>query len=86
MKHPTTRTMKTVLTISTITMALVTILIAIVFVNRLTLPYNSEGRSFDESSLTVYHEQAITAYGLFLLSGLLLTLLTFYKTRKAFYK
>lgn len=74
--------MKIVLTILTIILASVTLLTAMIFVNRLKLSYNSEGKSFDESLLTVYHEQAIIVYGLLLLSGFLLTLLTFYKTRK----
>jgi hypothetical protein len=78
--------MKIVFTILTIVLMLVTLYIAIVFVYRLTLSYNSEGRYFDESSLAVYHEQAVTVYGLLFFSGLVLTLLTFYKTRKAFDK
>lgn len=86
MTNPTNQTMKIAFTILTIILVLVTLLIAMVFVNRLTLSYNSEGRYFDESSSTVYHEQAVTVYGLLFFSGLVLTLLTFYKTRKAFYK
>jgi hypothetical protein len=86
MTTPTNRTMKMIFTLLTIILALPTISIAIIFVNRLTLSYNSEGRYFDESSLTVYHEQAVTVYGCLFFSGLVLTLLTFYKTRKAFYQ
>ena len=74
------------MTILTIILFLVTVLMSFVFVNRLTLSYNSEGRYFDESSLTVYHKQAVAVYGLLLFIGLVLTLLAFYKTRKAFYK
>ena len=76
--------MKIIFTILTIILALVTLLIASIFVNRLTLSYNSEGRYFDESSLTVYHEQGVSVYGLIFLSGLVLTLLTLYKTKKTF--
>ena len=70
--------------ILTIILSLVTLFMSIVFVNRLTLSYNSEGRYFDESSLIVYHKQAVAVYGLLFFSGLVLTLLAFYKTRKHF--
>jgi cell division protein FtsX len=78
--------MKIAMTILTIILSLVTVLISFVFVNRLTFSYNSEGRYFDESSLIVYHKQAVAVYGLLFFIGLVLTLLAFYKTRKAFYK
>ena len=86
MTNRTNRILKIAFTILTITLVLVTLITAMVFVNRLTLSYNSEGRYFDESSLTVYHEQAIPFYGILFVCVLILTLLTFYKTRKLFYK
>jgi len=86
LKHSAKRTVKRFLTILTIVLTLLTTLISVVFVNRVTLPYNSEGKSFDENSLIVYNEQAIAVYGILLLSVLLLTLFVFFKTRKAFYK
>ena len=72
------------MTILTLILSLVTLLMSFVFANRLTFSYNSEGRHFDESSLIVYHKQAVTVYGLLFFSGLVLTLLAFYKTRKLF--
>ena len=35
-----------------------------VFIKRIRLPYNSEGRYFDEGSGVVYHQQAVVVYGL----------------------
>ena len=86
MTDPTNQTMKISFSILTIILALVTLFIAIVFVSRLTLSYNSEGSYFDENSSTVYHEQAVIVYGLLFFCGLALTRLTFYKTKKVFYK
>lgn len=34
------------------------------FVNRVRLPYNSEGHYFDEAASVVYHKQAVEVYGL----------------------
>jgi uncharacterized iron-regulated membrane protein len=35
---------------------------AFVWVGRRTLPYNAEGRFFDESTATVLHEQSVPVY------------------------
>lgn len=86
MTTPANQTMKIAFSILTIILALATLVIAIIFVSRLTLSYNSQGSYFDENSSTVYYEQAVIIYGLLFSSGLVLTLLTFNKTRKAFYK
>jgi uncharacterized membrane protein YjgN (DUF898 family) len=83
---PTYLTMKIGLTMLTIILALLTLFIAIGFVHRLTLSYNSEGTYFDENTFSVYHEQAVTVYGILVFIGLVLTLLLFYKTKKAYYK
>lgn len=47
-----------------IILASITLLTALIFINRLTLSYNSEGKNFDENSFTIYDEQAIIAYGI----------------------
>ena len=86
MTSPIKQTKKIALTISTVIMAIITLFIAIVFLNRLALSYNSEGKYFDENSSTVYHEQAIAVYGLLFFVGTSLTLLALYKTRRTFYK
>lgn len=70
MTEPTNRTMKVPFSILTIILALATLLNAIVFISRLTLSYNLQGSYFDENSSTVYHEQAVTVYGLLFFCGL----------------
>ena len=42
---------------------------------RLNLPYNDQGRYFDEERSIVYHEQSIFSFGFFTIVLLLLTLL-----------
>ena len=78
--------MKLVLTIGLIILSLVTLFLGFVFVQSLTFPYNSEGRYFDDASATVHHEQSEPVYGLLFTCCLIVTLVTLYKTRKAFYK
>lgn len=47
---------------------------AIILFTRMNMPYNSEGRYFDQTSGVAYHEQAIIAYTLStILMALLLT-------------
>ncbi len=70
----------------TIILVLTKLIFATVFVSRLTLTYNLQGSYFDENSCTVYQEQAVLVYGLLFPSCSLLTLLSFYKTKKAFFK
>lgn len=78
--------MKLVMTIMTIILSLMTLFLGYVFVTNLKHPYNSEGRYFDEASATVHHEQAEPVYGLLFTCCTIVTIVTFYKTRKAFYK
>lgn len=44
-----------------------------IFIKRLLLPYNSEGRYFDAESSVVYHQQAVIVYGLLFFILLLMT-------------
>jgi len=53
-------------------LAVLNVVISLTFINRLTMPYNSEGNYFDEKSCNVYHQQSIFVYGL--LSAILITL------------
>lgn len=78
--------MKLVMTIVTIILSLLTIFLGFIFVKSLTYAYNSEGRYFEEASATVHHEQSEPVYGLLFTCCLIVTLVTIYKTRKAFYK
>jgi hypothetical protein len=78
--------MKLVITIATIILSLVTLFLGFIFVKSITYSYNSEGRYFEEDSATVHHEQAVAVYGILFFCGLILTLVTLYKTRKVFYK
>lgn len=50
-----------------------TIAFSVLWLNRIALPYNSEGRYFDEVGAVVYEEQSVIVYGLLtlLLFGLL---------------
>ena len=86
MTNLTRRILKITATILTAFFALVTLFIVFTFINTSSYSYNSEGRYFDENSLTVYHEQAVPVYGLLSFIGIALTLLAIYKTRKTFYK
>jgi NADH:ubiquinone oxidoreductase subunit 5 (subunit L)/multisubunit Na+/H+ antiporter MnhA subunit len=78
--------MKLVLTIGSIVLSLMTLFLGFVFVKSLRYPYNSEGRYFDEASATVHHEQSEPVYGLLFTCCTIVTIVTLYKTRKAFYK
>lgn len=55
---------KIVLTILTAISFLMAMLFTCIFFSRLTMPFDSEGRHFDEASLTVYHQQSVLVYGL----------------------
>ena len=63
---------KTVLLIFT---AILTILFSLIYKDRLNLEYNEEGRFFDENTATVYHQQAVSVYGLIALFFFILTLI-----------
>ncbi|HRE56690.1 MAG TPA: hypothetical protein PLW09_02630 [Candidatus Kapabacteria bacterium] len=77
---------KILLIIPTILLAILTIVFASIFINRLTLPYNSVGNYFSETDGIVYHEQSVISYGVltFVLSTttIILTYLTIIKTSK----
>ncbi len=75
---------KFLLTFSTIILFVLTILFAWTFVNRWTIPFNSEGNYFDENTSVVYHEQSVLIYGLITISLLLFTALTGFFARKKF--
>jgi len=56
-----------------------TIIIGLTFIQRLKLPYNSEGNYFDPVNSIVYHRQAVGVYGsIVLLLMLLLFIAAFY--------
>ena len=70
--------MKQLIKILTIASAVVTFIFIWLYLNLTKLPYDIEGRYFDEEEAIVYHEQTKELYGLFVLAGLLLTgILTF---------
>lgn len=56
--------------LSLVVLSFLTIAFGVLWLNRIALPYNSEGRYFDEVSTVVYEEQSLIVYGL-------LTLMTF---------
>ena len=70
--------MKQLIKILTIASAVVTFIFIWLYLNLTKLPYDIEGRYFDEEEAIVYHEQTKELYGLLVLAGLLLTgILTF---------
>lgn len=54
------------------------------FVESLFMPFNSEGNYFDESTMTVYHEQEKEVYGIitFSLFILIVTLVNFIREKE----
>jgi hypothetical protein len=57
---------------------------ALKFINRWTMPFNSEGNYFDENINVVYHEQSVFIYGVITILLLLVTALTGLFARKKF--
>jgi hypothetical protein len=45
-----------------------------IYISRLRLPYNSEGRYFDEATSVVYHQGAVEVYGLIFIILLAITI------------
>ena len=43
-----------------VALSFLTVAFGILYLKRIGLPYNSEGRFFDEAQLVVYHEQSLT--------------------------
>lgn len=68
----------------TVIVSCLTLLFITTFFKRLRLPYNSEGRYFDENASLVYHQQAVFFYGLLAAVFIGLTLLIAYTTKKHF--
>ena len=60
-------TKKLILMLLSIFSVLLTIIFSIIFVNRLVMPYNSEGNYFDKGNAVVYNEQAVLVYGILLI-------------------
>jgi hypothetical protein len=60
-----------------IMLILLTSWLAWTFFTRLTLTYNEEGRYLDETTMTVYKQQAVWIYGLLTGIGIVLIALTF---------
>jgi len=62
--------------------ALTTIITGSLFIDRLTYPYNEQGRYFDEDSATVYTRQSLQVIGIFALLSLLLFILSLIRYRR----
>lgn len=62
--------------LSLVLLSLLTIAFAVLWVRRSALPYNSEGRYFDETNMIVYEEQAQLSFALLtvLMFGLLVAM------------
>lgn len=75
---------KILLIIFMASLTILTVVNGFTFINRLTMPYNSEGNYFDESSSIVYHQQSIIVYGLLCFVFITLTILLAYKIIKKY--
>jgi len=75
-------TKKLILMLLSIFSVLVTIIFSIIFVNRLVMPYNSEGNYFDKGNAVVYNEQAVLVYGILLFIAIAVTAVLFVITFK----
>ncbi len=75
-------TKKLILMLLSIFSVLVTIIFSIIFVNRLVMPYNSEGNYFDKGNAVVYNEQAVLVYGILLFISIAVTAVLFVITFK----
>ena len=69
---------KIILIITTTLLTILTIIFVMTFIDRLTLPYNSEGNYFDEKDSIVYHQQSIIAYGILTFIILTTTIISTY--------
>lgn len=70
---------KILLTFLITSLTILTIVICLTFINRLTMPYNSEGNYFEENSCVVYHQQSVIFYGILIVLFLFLTIFSVYK-------
>ena len=73
---------KIMLIVTTTLLTILTIVFVITLIERLTLPYNSEGSYFDEKDFLVYNQQSIIAYGLLTFIFLTTTVIATYFTIK----
>ena len=71
-----------VLTITTSILTILTVIFGLAFISTITLPYNSEGNYFDESSMVVYHKQTMEVYGILTFLLFALTIISAYLTIK----
>lgn len=69
--------MKYILYILTTIIGLITSLFIWIYIQRVNLDYNSEGRFFSAEDGIVYHNQAKEVYGILALFGVILTGLLF---------
>lgn len=60
------------------------VLFTTAFINRMNLPYNSEGRYF--SGIVVYHEQAVEVFGIISSVFIIITILLVYILYRSFRK
>ena len=61
--------MKVLLTLLIVLFGALTSLFLWIYLQREKLPYNAEGKFFNAEEGVVYHEQARTVYGIFVLIG-----------------
>lgn len=76
--------MKSILVLITSATALATVGMGFIWLRLSALPYNSEGRYFDEVTGLVYHEQSVEVYALITVALLILTGLGSLMTLKSF--
>lgn len=62
----------------TVVLFFLTTIVGVTFINRTTLPYNSQGRYLDSKTETVKHQQSAEVYGLVTAVLLLSTLVSGY--------
>jgi hypothetical protein len=64
---------KVILTSLTIIFSIMTIISVWIFISRLEMPYNSEGKYFDLNSMVVYSEQSKMVFGVISICFIILT-------------
>jgi hypothetical protein len=77
---------RAILMVLTLFFAILAINFTIIYKNRVSLPYNSMGNYFDESSVTVYNEQSVLVYGILALLFLGISLYTGYFALQTHFK
>ncbi|RYE53197.1 MAG: hypothetical protein EOP48_14910 [Sphingobacteriales bacterium] len=84
LRHLLMKMAKYLLIAFTIILIALTTLFGWTFINRWTMPFNSEGNYFDQNAGVVYHQQSVLVYGLITLFLLSFTVLIGLLTRKRF--